>query len=97
MPLYDGTGPTGAGPMTGRKRGLTTLGQIEEQRIPTLPELMRDVGPALQTMGKQYQRAAPLMDWFIDNYHFAIFGLGCLVFGAAALGAWYGSKEKKQL
>jgi len=60
---------------------------------PTLTELLRDVGPALQIAGKQYVKAAPVVDWMIDYYPVAIVGLGVLVFGAAAVGAWYGSKQ----
>ena len=94
MPLYNRTGsPEGTGPMTGRKKGLAMLGQVE--RPPTLAELMRDLGPALQTMGTQYQRAGPLVDFLIDNYWLVVLGLGGLVFGAAAVGAWYGSKQEK--
>lgn len=99
MPNLDKTGPyTGTGPGTGKyrwggckpvKKG--SVGQLTEP--VTLAEALRDLAPTIRIMSRQYQKAAPLIDWLIDNYWLAIIGLGALVFGAAALGAWYGSKQ----
>lgn len=61
-------------------------------QVPTLSELLTDVGPALQIIARQYRRAAPLVDFLIDYYWLVVLGLGGLVFGAAALGAWYGAR-----
>ena len=68
------------------------MGQLTES--VSLAEALRDLAPTLKIVSRQYQKAAPLVDWLIDNYWLAIIGLGALVFGAAAIGAWYGSRKE---
>jgi hypothetical protein len=64
-----------------RRRGL--LGQVRE---PSAIE-------AVQTMTRQYMRAAPIIDFAIDHYLLLAFGVGALVFAGAALGALWGSRR----
>jgi hypothetical protein len=61
---------------------------------PSLTELFTGSATSASTLNRQYAKAAPLIDWLIDYYPVAIGGLALLVFGAAAVGAWYGSKGR---
>lgn len=92
MPQGDQTGPTGEGPLTGRGKGICMSSSSGAVGQVSISDIFADLGPALKLMGQQYQKAAPTIDWLLEHRLLALTGLAALVFGAAAFGAWYGSK-----
>lgn len=65
------------------------LGQTQPTQ-PTLYEAIQAAAPAIVGLSRQYQRAAPLIDWLIDHPGAAVAVFLLSLSGAAFLGASLG-------
>jgi hypothetical protein len=72
------------------RKSVQGLGQTTSAQ-PTLYDAIQAAGPAIVGLSRQYQRAAPLIDWLIDHPLLAVAVFVGSISGAALVGATIGA------